>query len=65
MRNFPSGQDSKWSDADATLVSRIQGGNWNTLAVRPANVLHDEVECQWSIERFIFEQGLPRDDQFD
>lgn len=63
MRNVQSGQDSKLSDA--TLASRIQGGNWNTLAVRPAKVLYDEVECQWSIERFIFEQGLPRDDEFD
>ena len=63
MRNLQNRQDVKL--LDASVASRIQGGNWNTLTVKPAKVLYDEVECQWSIDRFIFEQGLPRDDQFD
>jgi hypothetical protein len=62
MTNHQSRQDI--NSLHATAASRIQGGSWNAYTVRPANELHDEIECHWAIERFIFEQGLPRDEDF-
>jgi len=44
---------------------RIQGGNWNRDGLRRASELYDEVEYRSSIADFIFEQGLPRDGEFN
>lgn len=44
---------------------RIQGGNWNRHGFRRASELYDEVEYRSSIADFIFEQGLPRDGEFN
>lgn len=48
-----------------TRASRIQGGRWTADAVESSRELHDEAGCYWTIERYIFEQGLPRDEEFN
>jgi hypothetical protein len=59
-------QNARDLKLNASVVSpRIQGGNWNTHGFRRASDLYDEVECKLSIEEFVLEQGLPRDEDFN
>jgi hypothetical protein len=64
MSNHPNRHGLQSSDSTKS-PSRIQGGNWNTHGPRRASELYDEVECQFSVEQFILEQGLPRDGDFN
>lgn len=41
--------------------ARIQGGNWSMQTFRRSEHVHDEGECQMSIDEFIAERGVPRD----
>jgi len=41
--------------------ARIQGGNWSMQTFRRSGHVHDEGECQMSIDEFMAERGLPRD----
>lgn len=59
-------QNARDLKLNASVVSpRIQGGNWSTPGFRRASDLYDEVECKLSIEEFVLEQGLPRDEDFN
>jgi hypothetical protein len=64
MSNNPNRHALQPSDSTKPR-SRIQGGNWNAHGLRRANELYDEVECKFSVEQFILEQGLPRDGDFN
>jgi hypothetical protein len=41
--------------------ARIQGGNWSMQTFRRSGHVHDEDECQMSIDEFMAERGPPRD----
>jgi hypothetical protein len=63
MSNYQNRQDA--NSPGVTVASRIRGGHWNADAVRSSKELHDEIGCHWTIEQYIFEQGLPRDEEFN